>query len=1549
MKNFKKLLVTLLALVLLIGGATVISLAADTPAEIIAEARVLLDQATKEGEFIAVRSQKMRELDKLIDSNMSTIKNSQEWRDFQVGYKAAQNQLKEDSVVEAAASLDKLMDRDTSAVESAALYSGLSQLISISGNSRGYFDTTSAEFAALNVRMMVAEAISRLQTAEEAVVAKERGATLLWVYNYKTTYLDNNEAVGQTEDYALLDVWFDEIYATISEALFAEIRALVDEACLSTTGFDKAIALADEVEAYFTGCYFDTSMPEYTSVRMYSYFAKAYAYLNEIERSSALLVRSQTLKTLYNYLSATMLDKYNPLYADFEARYNVLIDMNNKDSVAYAVCALLDGYKEDIAEVFTEGYAGPIKDAAAIMAIADEFDAIVATCYVPAGTTYSYDYAVATLYASIYDFYVAVNAMGEAPDDYIARNNLYKAAVSAYNAGSAGMSAAEQAYKDAFEALYKSLTTTASTEINQILKNWLATALQCGTKNPDGSYLVDLKEVKAAYDNLQVYYLEKATALYYQAVEDKALTSQIKGACGKVEDRMLEEFNALLDAAQAKIVFPDDLSLVDLDALNAYSSELDFIIEYSSNVTLVYANPALLDAFRHEIYVCKMVALLSYVEIAYAAEGPSDNVGILYNNLKTFTADHIDAIDAEAEDYLAYHLLLNRTEVKMGEVNVPGALPYLEALEAVVDADNFDKVYALMHLNEYMRQNSITRPDPSDTTSQSAIFYQKYDELAGKVAAWRKAIVDAREANVSVGDYSSVTMNEYDMDSKQADAQKGDHTFTSKDGREYGSEGSQYYATFEYTKNSSQDGFIRVALPSSTANVIIEMDLTTFTYWPTSGVSFNSGAYGLDTGARIYPWIGGINGAGQIVAPTGKGHGWGAVLTDREGGYIIPGQWTHFVIVYNANEKMVSYYVNDEKIVDANGNDSWSCANAESFNFSEALRIGQPSAGGGSISVDNIRLYIGNQPRDVHRLSGMTDLEKFAFYTQYVKEYIDSNGSFGSATEARTCYDTAYGFFSRYWGYKNEGDTEKTYLFDETTYWDPTVPGYVDPGIGYDAFVKAVDDFVFATTKVDSVIDGALIEEVYKEIQNRITALEALKGIDNLTKRQGLVDDFALYTETNINYISRFNDAQNAVYDACLAKLELIKAEIAAYGRANEYITTVNKLASARDLYSRTVHRSQALIMMQSMETDSALGYFDLETLKMEITAFADAIALFEEQSALLDRQLIQDNDEIIIDCMSRFPATPEEAMKNYSYLNKYIVLVRRIILEGSYTAGNPAVEEALAIYNKMNDSFYDALQKDQAAQLQELIDQFNAETAYITRLGIYTAVKNYLDENAATIDREHDAIKGIYAQFEIMDAKFGTEEGKEEQWNEYGKILEANAIKFTNLVIQMRFCESYAELLDLREQAAALFYYMDSTSADAKLAVEYYYTTELLLAQKAINGDIFIDAAYALTKATTMEETYKALLVARAAYLAADTTYDGAMSYTETVGETTFSVVFTMADAVSAYQIALSQYDSFVTVMNNEVNVVLDVVCAVRASFPVNQQIVALFKKFYD
>ena len=1547
MNNFKKLLVTLLALVLLIGSATVIALAADTPAEIIAEAQILLDQATKEGEFIAVRSQKMRELDKLIDTNLSTIKNSQEWRDFQVGYKAAQKQLKEDAVVETSASLDKLLDRETSAAEANALYSGLSKLIALSGDGRGYFDTSSAEFAALNVRMKVAEAIARLQIAEEAVVAKEKGATLLWIENYKASTLLPDEAALATADYAEMTAWFSDVYASVEATLYEEIVALTDEACLATTTFARATALAAEIEDYFNNCYFDNSKPAYGATRMYAGFASVYPHLNEIERTSALLTQGTLLKALAELNGTVALDQTSPMYAAYTARYAALIDATNEDSVVSRIAALLDGYKKEVADVFTEGYAGPLTDTKAIQAIVDEFDGVLATCYVP-NSGYIGDHKVASLYAAIYDFYIAMQDLEAKPEDYIVRNNLYKKAVSSYNSITGSTASADPAYKAPLEAIYKSLTTAASLEINEILSQWHSTAQQSISVDAEGAYIVTLADAMDAYNKLQVYYLEKTTALYYSATENKTLTSQIKQGCAKVEERMLAEFVAALTAAKDGIVLPEDLGQTDPELLAAYEAKLAELRALTDDVTFVFGDVEALAAFRHDLYVSNFVVLLAKVEILYAEVGATVEVAALYNELKTFTGANFDKIDSEAPDYLAYLLLLNKTEVKMGDANVPGARPYLDALAAVVDADNFDKVYALMHLDEYIRQNAITRPDASDTTSASAVFYQEYDVLAKKVAAWRQTKVDAREANVPIGDYSISGMNSYDADTKQASAQKNNHTFTAKDGREYGAAGSQYYMTFEYTKGSSSDGFISVNLPSSTENVIIEMDITTFTNWPSGGVSFNSGSNYLESGSRMYPWIGAINGAGQIVAPNGKNHSAGPTLTDREGGYIVPGQWTHFIIVYNAKEKMVSYYVNDEKIV-KDGVDAWSCAQSGgTWNFNEALRIGHANSGGGSFSVDNVKLYIGDAPRNTDLFATMSALKKFAYYTDYVKKYIDTNGAFGTAADAKVCYDEILALHVLYWGIKNEGDAEKTYLFDETTYWSGDAVTPVTD-ITYEQFKAAIDNYVWVAERAGSILDAAMTAEVYSSIQDQVASIESLGGIANLAKRKGQIATFKAYIETNASYIGMFTDSQRAVYDACLAKIAAIETELGAYERANEYIEMVNKFAAAKDLYSRTVYRSQALLLMQMMETDAALGYFDLDNLKIEVTEFAEAIERYNEQSALLDAQLIQDNNEIIIDCMSRFPATPEEAMKNYAYLNKYIVLVRRIITEGTYNPSDVLVQEALVIYDKMNASFYDALQKDHAAQLQALIDQFNAETAYITRLGIYTAVTNYLEENASTIDREHSAINAIYTQYAVMDEQFGSEEGKEEQWAEYETILKANALKFANLVVQMRFCESYAELRSLREQAAALYYYMDSSSAEAKLAVEYYHATELLLAQKALDGDAFIDAAYALTKATTMADTYKALLAARAAFLKADTTYEGVLTYTEKSGEITITTTFTMADAVSAYTIALSNYNSFVTVINNEVDVVLDVACAVRATYPVNQTIVAIFKKFYD
>lgn len=1544
MKNFKKLLVTLLALVLLVCGATVVTLAADTPAEIMAEAQILLDQATRDGEYIAVRSQKMRELDTLIESKLSTIRNSQEWRDFQVGYRAAQNQLKEDCVVEATESMNKLMDKETSATEAAALYSGLSQLIAHSGDGRGYFDTESEAFVTLSNRMLVAEAIAKLQTAEDSVVAKDKGAALFWIDGYKTEYLDPNEEITQSEDYKLLTTWFAELYATISETLYADIRALTDEACLPTTTFARAIEISDEIDSYFSGCYFDKSVPAFGMTRVYANFARVYAYLNEIERTRGLVAQGTLLKELVAVYGSTTLDVTSDLNADFVARYNALIDTSDADSVASRLCKLADGYKKDVSDVFTEGYNGPLKTAKDIDNVTDELEALVATCYFPAGTTYAKDVAVCRGYAKIYDFYVAMQDLESDPDAYISRNNLYKAAVSSYNSLSGDILNAEAAFNAPFLALYTDLISKAGAEINQILNEWLLTATLCDVKDPEGAYTVTLEDAMDAYDKLQTYYIEKTTALYFSVTEDKALTSRIKVACQKVEERTLADLMVLLAQAKSLVAIPEELATVDVEALAAGEAKLDELLVLSDGLTVVYMDETVLEQYLHDLYVSRMLLMLCRVEIEFTKEDGDASALVLYNELKTFTMDHFAMIDTAAEDYLSYLAYLNKTEVKMGNANVPGAREYLDALAAVVDTDSFDKVYALMHLQEYMRQNTITRPDASDTTSASALFYQEYDLLSGKVAAWRKALADAREANVPMSDYALTGVNSWNMEDKQLTATKGSHSFVSPDTTHYGAGGSNSYATFSYT--GSGDGYMVASLPSSTANLIFEMDITTFTTWPSSGVSFNSGTNGLDTGKRLYPWIAGFTGDGQIAAPKGNTHGYGKTLTNREGGYIIPGQWTHFVIVYNAAEKMVSYYVNDEKIVDADGNDSWSCGLGESFNFNEALRIGHGNTDG-SFSIDNLQIYVGNQPRNINLFKEMSALKKFAYYTDYVKQYVDSNGTQGTALDAKTCYDEILALHVLYWGIKNEGDTEMTYLFDENTYWGNAVAPVTD--ITYEEFKQAVDDYLYVAAQADTVIDGALVEATFNEVVDMITKLEALTGIANLSKRTSLLAELEAYIETNASYLSRLNEEDMAVYEQCLARKTMIAAEIEAYARANEYISMVKKLAAARDLYSRTVYRSQAEAMMQMMETDAALGYFDLEAIKTEIAEFAAAIETFTEQSALLDNQLIQDNDKIIVDCMSRFPATPEEAIKNYAYLNKYIVLVRSIILEGKYTADNLRVQEALAVYERMNTLFYDALQKDHAANVQALIDQFDAETSYIARLGIYTATKSYLEQNAATIDMNHDAIKGVYSQYELMEAKFGSEEGREEQWAEYGQILEANAVKFANLVVQMRFSQSYAELLELREQAAALYYYMDSSSADAQLAVEYYHAYEKLLTEKALRGDAFIDAAYALTKTDGMEQTYKAILAAKAAFELADTTYDNTLVYQEVSGETEITVVFNMQDAIAAYEIALAQYNSFVTVTNNEVNVVLDVVCAVRASFSINQPIVALFKKYYD
>ncbi len=1546
MKNLKKLLVTMLALVLLICGATVVSLAADTPAEIMAEAQELLDAATKEGDFIAVRSQKMRELDRLIDSNMATIRNSQEWLSFRVSYWAHQDKLKEDCVTEARAALDKLLEKETSKADAEMLYAGLASLVSRSGDARGYFDFDSAEYAEIETRTKIAEAIAKLQSAEETVLYKDKGASLLWVYNQKESSLDADEAVNKTADYKLLNDWFKEIYAEIRDTLFAEILALTDKACLSTTGFEQAKAIAAEIEAYFTDCYFDTSVSDFSNVRYYANYAMLYAYLNQIERTKVLTLQGEYLKALAELKNNTYVSEtLEPYGADFAERYNKLVDTADATSVVSRLRKMADGYKKDVADVFAPGYNGPLKSAADILAVVDELFNLVDTCYLGV-STYDKDVNAATLYANIYDFWVAMGEMTEDDGLYAERNALYKKAVSSYNLVSGSISSADPEYTAPLLAIYEEICAAAKTEIRGVLEKWLQIAELSGNKDEaTGEYVNAFVSVRESFDFLNKGYLTTSTAYYYSAVENKTLTSRVKKAAEKAETRMLTELQELLAEIDVVAPLPETENLADMTAeeLAFRQQRVALLGEYGVGLVFTYGeNPILLTEFYSNYYVTAFLTKLCEIEAAYAA-ADDDAAFALYNELKTLAGSNIASVDVESEGYLLYLYYLNKIEVRIGDANVPGARPYLDALIAVVDADSFDKVYALMHLDEYIRQNKITRPDASDTTSPSALFYQEYDELANKVKVWRQAIVDEREKNVSLGEYQSSGSTIYDGDTRQPNAQLAGNKFNKQDGREYGAGGSQFYMTFDYVVGGG-DGFIQATMPSSTENVIIEMDITTFSTWPKDGVSFNSGAYLLnDPSKRIYPWIGAISGDGQIIAPNGKSHGKGPVLTDREGGYIIPGQWTHFVIVYNAQEKMVSYYVNDEKIV-KDGVDKWSCAQAGPFNFTEALRIGHSQSGAvGSFSIDNLQLYVGDQPRNLNLFNEMSAAKMFAYYTNYVKDYL--NGVSGTASDAKMCYEDIASKINLYWGVKEEGG-EEGYLFDETTYWSDGA----DPGITYAELKQAIDDYFWVAERADAVIEGELIDSAFDSVCDQMANILALKGIANLSKRQTALANFEAYVEANASYISRFNAEQQEAYALVLENKVAVEREIEAYSRADAYIQMVEKFAAARDLYSRTVHRNSAASMMAEMERDAALGYFDLNAIKTEVAEFTEAISLFNEQNALLESQIIKDNNKLIVDCMARFPATPEEAMKNYASLNKYIVMVRSILLEGKYNAKDVAVEAAIAVYNVMNETFYDALQRDHAATVQDLIDQFNAPTsAYINKLGIYRAVKAYLEENAATIDMTHDSIKGIYSQFEIMEQQFGTAEGRDEQWIEYQEILNANTLKFITLVTQMRFEAQYSEILRLRDEAATLFYFMDSSSPEAQLAVENYMACEVFLTQAAINGDAFIEIAYALKKATGMKETYRALLKAQAAFADIDVTYVSSLVFTEIANEKEYTVEFTMAQAVETYQIILSQYTSFVTVINADVDVVLDVVCTVRASFPVNRTMVALFKKFYD
>ncbi len=1548
MKSFKKLFVTLLALVLLISGAVVVSIAASTPAQIVSDARVLLDQAVREDEYIATRSQKMRELDRLIEANFAHIKNSAEWRGFQIEYRAAQAQLKEDCLAEANGLFERLMDRQTDTAEAKTIYQGLTTLISTVGDTRGYFDVDSAEFIALKNRLKPAQAIAKLQEAEGMGLVRDKGACLLWIDNYKRTELDGDETSMSTVEYTLIDDWFADVYAAVEVALYQSVRSAVAEAARASTSYVRAMALASEINGYFADCYFDTTNPEFEEIRALGYYAEAYAYLNEIQRNASLVQKGAYLKTLVAYVNSAPLSTCREEYEVFGALYKAMLDTSNPASVLSALYAQANAYKQQIAEPFTAGYTGTTSTEA-LFAKHEALVTLVNSGYFP-DAAYANDVVIAEVYVGLYNFYSTFSVKAKTAQETIERNRLFKDAAALYRAKSSAIMFGSQDYMEAFLAVYNDLTARASEEIYALLDDlWLKPAKDCENKNNDESYVYTIDEIIAAYKNLDTYYIQSATALYYGAISNPQKAGEIQDAMRAVEMRLVRDIKQALEDIDALVDIPDEeLAEVDYQGLQARMRAQDALVASVDGFIYTYADAQEVSRLYHRIIVGIMLSKLCEVEYELKRGGSDTSAAIFkYNAFKAYVAEKTNKIITTEEDYKTFLALKNKTDVKMGDVFVPSARELLEKLEDVINKPTFDKVYALMRVDEFIRQNGITRPaDGTNTTSQTALFYQDYDVLAKKVADFRAEKVAEREANVPISQYADAVYSFYDMEKSALGAFKNNHVLHSNDKRHYGADGSATYMTFEYKKGISEDGYI-LLYPAATGgeNIVFEMSFTTFDYWPTTGVSFSSKANDINTGAVVWPWFGCINGSGQLEVITSSGR---KTITNREGGYIVPGQWTRVILVYNAENKTVSYYINDEKIVDAEGNDTFTCASGSGYILNAPLRIGHTQSGGGSFSLDSVSSYVGDRPRDVHRLSGMSDLEKFAFYTQVVTNYIDKG--LGTATDAKLALDELKGTIGRYWGVpaESEDDTPR-YLFDANTYWDETAEGYVDPGITYLEFKDTVDICKGILDRATAELENAMKDTVLSKLRADIAQLERLTGMTNFAQRKELLAAINTYIEENLNYIGLFEGAMLAEYENLIERKDLVSIQMDTYERVDEYIKVVNKLVAARDLYSRTVYRSQAKGLMDIMERDDALGAIDLAALKSTIPEFVAAIATFGQQSALVDEALLRDNNDIIVECMSRFPAVAEDAILEYERLNTYMVLVRRIIAEGSYDPEDPLVKEALVVYERMNALFFERLQQDHAKTLQEMIDNFNVEPSYITRYGIYKAVKAYFEENEDVIDPENDAIKTILSQYELMEEKFGTEEGREREWELYGETLKVNADRFTTMVTEMRLCNSYAELHELVERASEFFYYMEATDAEAKLAVEYYQACESILAQKALCGDIFIESVYALSKTSKMKDVYSALIVASKAYAEADVTYDGVISFTEHLGGATYTVDYTMEQAINQYLAILASYNSFVTVVNEEVGTALDVVCSVRASFAINQPVVALFKKIYD
>ena len=534
------------------------------------------------------------------------------------------------------------------------------------------------------------------------------------------------------------------------------------------------------------------------------------------------------------------------------------------------------------------------------------------------------------------------------------------------------------------------------------------------------------------------------------------------------------------------------------------------------------------------------------------------------------------------------------------------------------------------------------------------------------------------------------------------------------------------------------------------------------------------------------------------------------------------------------------------------------------------------------MSFDNVLTYAGTKVHDPKYVERMSGPEKFCFFVDCF-----ADDTLGEA-DRYLAYSLAKNLYENQPEIKNIDDVEVV-----------TSIKVYENMIANEELVDALKAIAAKNNSVDfynRVLEVRAMPRLLANSANRASKIAAISSF--LNSCAGLLD----------NQCTEYSEGQRL--------MNVLKTEITQDENAVFFTSSMEKFAMCEELgfsSSMRKHYENASEYLANAALPAAYTDDDPANANSTYKRYVKAYSDYQSAFAILDEVELRGNASKFVEIVNILIERESEWFTDDGTCRRLWQKAREIVLGNRYDAqGTPGFENAYLIFTNLggiNDTFWNYIQLEHVALLQEKLDGFNApEITYIGRYAIITYIDHYINVNSDMIDPSNTKVAEIYAISENYRKNLTLYE------QDYLRMLEENASKFMDLIEVIKQMTTYEQIKPLFDEATDCYYGMDIPDEETMAAVAYY--EELAIKMSDIETDCVIlgEAVKEIAAATNNDELYAALVKGYACIDNADVTVAGVKAN------------------LDAYNAAYNAYMSTVGAMNDELSAATDVVSSVRS-----------------